>query len=69
MDSPSHRFNAFGVSMGAKSLLHVTELHPQRVEAMVLVSAAPHSFEHTRAVRREAAAAPHRGDEWKLMRK
>ena len=32
---------AIGMSMGAKTLLHVATTHPQSVEAMVLVSATP----------------------------
>jgi pimeloyl-ACP methyl ester carboxylesterase len=33
---------AIGMSMGAKTLLHVATMQPNRLEAMVLVSATPH---------------------------
>jgi len=36
------RVKAIGMSMGAKTLLHVATAHPARVDAMVLVSAAPY---------------------------
>jgi pimeloyl-ACP methyl ester carboxylesterase len=36
------RVDAIGLSMGAKTLLHLSTSHPDRVEAMVLVSATPH---------------------------
>jgi pimeloyl-ACP methyl ester carboxylesterase len=47
------RLKAIGMSMGAKTLLHVATLQPARVEAMVLVSATPYL---TQAVRVSAAA-------------
>ena len=37
-----HRFKAIGMSMGAKTLLHVATARPAAVSAMVLVSAAPY---------------------------
>src|SRR5690349_18602029 len=37
-----HRFKAIGMSMGAKTLLHMATQQPTRVDAMVLVSAAPY---------------------------
>jgi len=36
------RTKAIGMSMGAKTLLHVATMQPDRVAAMVLVSATPH---------------------------
>ena len=36
------RTKAIGMSMGAKALLHVATMQPDRVPAMVLVSATPH---------------------------
>jgi pimeloyl-ACP methyl ester carboxylesterase len=63
------RVQAIGVSMGAKTLLHVATLQPERVEAMVLVSAAPYFPEGTRAAMRAAAIATHSEQEWQLMRK
>jgi|SRR6185437_3168739 len=52
------RFSAVGTSLGAKTMLHVATLAPDRVEAMVLVSAAPHFPDATRALMRAAASAP-----------
>ena len=43
------RFKAIGVSLGAKTLLHVATLQPQRVTAMVLVSATPYFPDQARA--------------------
>jgi len=63
------RLKAIGVSMGAKTLLHVATMAPDRVEAMVLVSAAPHFPDATRAIMRAAADVAHSEDEWVLMRR
>lgn len=62
------RCKAIGMSMGAKTLLHVATQQPERVDAMVLVSAAPYFPEPTRALMRAAAAAAHTEKEWELMR-
>lgn len=61
-------FKAIGMSMGAKTLLHLATQQPERVEAMVVVSAAPYFPEATRGLMRAAAAAPHTEKEWELMR-
>src|SRR5437667_4290138 len=47
------RFNAIGMSMGAKTLLHMATRQPNRVEAMVLVSATPYFPEQARSIMRE----------------
>jgi pimeloyl-ACP methyl ester carboxylesterase len=62
------RFKAVGMSMGAKTLLHMATQQPARVEAMVLVSAAPYFPEQTRALMREFSAAEHTEAEWRQMR-
>lgn len=62
------RFRAIGMSLGAKTMLHVATLQPERVEAMVLVSGTPYFPEATRAIMRAAAAAPHTEEEWAQMR-
>jgi pimeloyl-ACP methyl ester carboxylesterase len=62
------RFKAIGMSMGAKTLLHLATLQPERVEAMVLVSGTPYFPEATRAFMRTAAAATHTEKEWEHMR-
>jgi pimeloyl-ACP methyl ester carboxylesterase len=59
---------AAGVSLGAKTLLHVATLAPERVSAMILVSATPRFPEATRAIFREAAEAQHSPMEWERMR-
>ena len=59
---------AIGMSLGAKTLLHLATQHAERVEAMVLVSAAPYFPEATRAVMRAAAATTRSDKEWAFMR-
>lgn len=59
---------AVGASLGAKTLLHVAVQEPQVVSDMVLVSATPRFPEPTRALFRQAAAAPHTEVEWAAMR-
>lgn len=61
-------FKAIGLSMGAKTLLHMATQQPERVKAMVLVSAAPYFPEATRTLMRAAATAFHTEEEWTLMR-
>ena len=58
-----------GVSMGAKTLLHVATRHAHRVRRMILVSAAPYFPESTRAAMRRAAAATKTEGDWELMRR
>lgn len=62
------RVRAVGVSLGAKTLLHLATAQPARVEAMILVSATPRFPEPTRALFRAAAAAEHTPEEWAAMR-
>ena len=62
------RFKAIGMSLGAKTLLHLATQQPERVAAMVLVSAAPYFPEATRALMREAGTATHTEGEWERMR-
>jgi pimeloyl-ACP methyl ester carboxylesterase len=62
------RFKAVGMSMGAKTLLHMTAGQPARAEAVVLVSAAPYFPEQARALMREFSAADHTEAEWRQMR-
>ena len=63
------RCKAIGVSMGAKTLLHVATMAPDRVEAMVLVSAAPHFPDATREIMRASVDVVHSENEWALMRR
>jgi pimeloyl-ACP methyl ester carboxylesterase len=62
------RTKAVGVSLGAKTLLHVATQAPGRVAAMILVSATPRFPEATRALFREAALSQHSQEEWNRMR-
>jgi pimeloyl-ACP methyl ester carboxylesterase len=62
------RARAIGVSLGAKTLLHLATAQPERVSAMVLVSATPRFPEPTRATFRAAAAAPLTPGELDAMR-
>jgi pimeloyl-ACP methyl ester carboxylesterase len=62
------RFKAIGVSMGAKTLLHMATQQPARVEAMVLVSATPYFPEQARAIMRQVSTAEHTEAEWQQMR-
>src|SRR5262249_45989150 len=51
LDSLSiERFKAIGMSLGAKTLLHMATQQPERVEAMVLVSATPYFPKEARAI-------------------
>lgn len=62
------RFKAIGMSMGAKTLLHIATQQPNRVEAMVLVSAAPYFPEQARAIMRETTPDNRSDAEWRQMR-
>jgi pimeloyl-ACP methyl ester carboxylesterase len=62
------QFKAIGLSMGAKTLLHAATAQPARVEAMVIVSAAPYFPEQARGIMRQAAAQDHTEAEWRQMR-
>lgn len=59
---------AVGVSLGAKTLLHVATQAPARVTAMILASATPRFPEATRGLFREAALSEHSQAEWARMR-
>lgn len=62
------RFKAIGLSLGAKTLLHMATRQPGRVEAMVLVSATPYFPEQARALMRQLSSANHSEAEWQQMR-
>lgn len=62
------RVRAVGISLGAKTLLHLATMVPSRIAVMVLVSATPRFPEATRALFRAAAAAPRSDGEWAAMR-
>lgn len=56
------------MSLGAKTLLHTAIAEPERLSAMVLVSATPRFPEAMRAMFRAAASIPHTHEEWTAMR-
>lgn len=63
------RCRAIGLSMGANTLLHMATLEPQRVEAMVAVSAAMYFPEQARAIMRQLPSAGEQTVEaWEAMR-
>jgi pimeloyl-ACP methyl ester carboxylesterase len=62
------RFKAIGMSLGAKTLLHVATLQPNRVEAMVLVSATPYFPEQARVIMRSVTPENRSEAEWQQMR-
>jgi len=62
------RFQAIGVSLGGKTLLHVATQQPSRVEAMVLVSATPYFPEQARTLMRQLTAENRSEAEWQQMR-
>jgi len=62
------RFKAIGVSLGAKTLLHVATQQPKRLDAMVLVSATPYFPEQARAIMRQVRPDNRSEAEWQQMR-
>ncbi|HKX27503.1 MAG TPA: alpha/beta hydrolase [Blastocatellia bacterium] len=62
------RFKAIGMSCGAKTLLHMATQQPNRVEAMVLVSAAHYFPEQARAIMRQMTVDSRTDEEWQFMR-
>jgi pimeloyl-ACP methyl ester carboxylesterase len=62
------RFKAIGMSLGAKALLHVATQQPDRVEAMVLVSATPYFPLTARSIMASLTPETRSEAEWKLMR-
>jgi len=62
------RFKAIGVSLGAKTLLHVATQQPGRVAAMVLVSATPYFPEQARAIMGQLSPDNRTDAEWQRMR-
>jgi len=61
---------AIGLSMGGNILLHMATLQPDRIEAMVVVSATMYFPERARAIMRQIPAAGDQpAQEWETMRK
>lgn len=62
------RFKAVGLSLGAKTLLHLATQQPSRIEAMVMVSATPYFPAQARAIMREMTPDNRTDAEWQQMR-
>jgi len=60
---------AIGLSMGGNILLHMATLQPDRIEAMVVVSATMYFPEQARAVMRQVLVENQPQKEWDTMRK
>ena len=61
---------AIGVSMGGNILLHMATMQPDRIEAMVVVSATMYFPEQARAIMRQVLTAENQpSEEWETMRK
>ena len=62
------RFKAIGVSLGAKTLLHVATMQPARVEAMVIASATPYFPPQARSAMAQLTVESRTPQEWSQMR-
>lgn len=62
------RCKAIGLSMGAKTLLHMATQQPERIAAMVLVSAAPYFPASARAMMSALTIESRTEAEWQQMR-
>jgi pimeloyl-ACP methyl ester carboxylesterase len=62
------RVKAIGLSMGAKTLLHMATLQPARIDAMVLVSATPYFPAPARAAMAQLTVASFSDAEWTAQR-
>jgi pimeloyl-ACP methyl ester carboxylesterase len=60
---------AIGISMGGNILLHIATMKPDRIQAMVVVSAAMYFPEQARAVMRQVSVENQSAKEWETMRK
>ena len=63
------RCKAIGLSMGANTLLHLATTQPDRLEAMVLVSATMYFPEQARAIMRQVGVENRSAEEWETMRR
>jgi pimeloyl-ACP methyl ester carboxylesterase len=63
------RFRAIGLSMGGNTLLHMATLQPDRIEAMVAVSAAMYFPEQARTIMGQVPVENQSPAEWETMRK
>jgi pimeloyl-ACP methyl ester carboxylesterase len=62
------RYRAVGLSLGGKTLLHLATLQPDRLEAMVMVSATPYFPPQARALMAHMKEENQSAEEWAVMR-
>jgi pimeloyl-ACP methyl ester carboxylesterase len=62
------RCNAIGLSMGGNILLHMATMQPDRLRAMVLISATMYFPEQARAIMQLVSAETQPDSEWETMR-
>jgi pimeloyl-ACP methyl ester carboxylesterase len=62
------RFKAIGLSAGGNALLHMATQQPLRIEAMVLVSAAPYFPEPARMIMRGMTVESQSEEQWQVLR-
>jgi pimeloyl-ACP methyl ester carboxylesterase len=62
------RVKAIGLSMGAKTLLHLATRHPSRIDAMVLVSATPYFPAPARAAMAQLSVDAFSDADWATQR-
>ena len=62
------RCQAIGMSAGAKTLLHMATQQSARLEAMVLVSAAPYFPNTARAIMSQMTVESRTDEDWQMMR-
>ena len=62
------RVKAIGLSMGAKTLLHMATQQPARIDAMVLVSATPYFPAQARAAMAQLSVDTFSGTDWAAQR-
>ena len=63
------RCKAIGLSMGGNILLHMATMQPDRIEAMVVVSATMYFPEQARVIMRQVSVENQPAGEWDTMRK
>jgi pimeloyl-ACP methyl ester carboxylesterase len=63
------RCKAIGLSMGGNILLHMATMEPDRITAMVVVSATMYFPEQARAIMRQVSVENQPASEWDTMRK
>jgi len=68
-DLKIQKCKAVGISMGANILFHMATMQPQRIQAMVVVSAAMYFPEQARVVMRQVQVEKQSQKDWDVMRK